>query len=109
MVSICSEDNLISVKICRTLIKPDQPQVVLVFFTDHKAVVVQIADVYYSLLIQLYNNIFASFDSQNSPLIFLDLNDVDKLVEAQILLNSKHIIRWMSGFGITIAFHDFLN
>ena len=108
-MSICAEDNLVSVEICSALVKPDEPQIVLVFFSDYKAVVIEIANVYDPLFVKLLNCFFASLDSQNPPLVFLNLNYVDKLVQTQILLYNEHIIRRVSSLRITVLPRDFLN
>ena len=81
MMSIGSENDLVSVKVFCTLVKPYKSKVVLVFLSDYKAVVIEIADVYDSLLVELYNSFLASFYSQDPPLVFLDLNDVDEFVK----------------------------
>ena len=63
MMSIGSENDLVSVKVFCALVKPYKSKVVLVFFTNYKAVVIEIADVYDSLLVELYNSFLASFYS----------------------------------------------
>ena len=108
-MSICAEDNLVSVEICRALVKPDEPQIVLVFFSDYKAVVIEIANVYDPLFVKLLNCFFASLDSQNPPLVFLNLNYVDKLVQTQVLLNNEHVVTRVSSLRITVFFRDFLD
>ena len=108
-MSICAEDDLVSIEICRALVKPDQPQIVLVFFSDNKAVVIEIANVHDSLLVELFYSFFASFNSQNPPLVFLNLNYVDKFVQTQILLNNEHIITRVSSLRITLLLRYFLD